>query len=124
MREILRELEEYASGRPPTADELATSQKRSILTLPGRWEAASDIASDIGWLVRFGLPDSYWDAYPARVNALNVATVTAAARATVQPDRLTWVVVGDLDLIRQPIEALDLGVVSVLDTSGRVLTER
>jgi predicted Zn-dependent peptidase len=124
MREILRELEEYASGRPPTADELGTSQKRSILTLPGRWEAASDISSDIGWVVRFGLPDNYWDTYPARVNALNVATVTAAARATVQPDRLTWVVVGDLDLIRQPIEALDLGVVSVLDTSGRVLTER
>jgi len=44
--------------------------------------------------------------------------VNRAAR-TLDPDALTWVVVGDLAKIEQAIRALDLGEVAILDSDGR-----
>ena len=53
-----------SSERAAATDaEVATSKKRSTLTLPGRWETARAVARDIAELVRFGLPDDYWNHY-------------------------------------------------------------
>jgi hypothetical protein len=44
--------------------------------------------------------------------------VADAAKA-IHPDALTWVVVGDLSKIEQPVRALDLGEVTVVDADGK-----
>ena len=80
MGEIQREIAEVLGRRPPTADELASTQDQATLTLPGRWETAAAVAQDVGELVRFGLPDDYWTTYAGRVRALDLPQVTAAAR--------------------------------------------
>jgi predicted Zn-dependent peptidase len=67
---------------------------------------------------RYGRPDDYILQYKARNEAIQPADVTAAAR-TLQPAALTWVVVGDLSKIEQPVRALGLGEVSVLDADGK-----
>jgi zinc protease len=61
MQELEREIEEFAGARAATEAEVATSKRRSTLTLPGRWETAQAVARDIAELVRFDLPDDYWD---------------------------------------------------------------
>ena len=122
MTEIARELREYRDGRPASSGEVATSIRRSTLTLPGRWETAGAIAADIRQLVRFGLPDDYWDRYPERISGLTAEVVNATIRDLITPDRLTWVVVGDLDVIEDDIRALGFGEVVVLDRDGRILT--
>jgi zinc protease len=53
------------------------------------------------------------------IGARDLAQVNAAAQRLVQPQSLTWVIVGDLARIEQPIRALDWGEVSVLDADGR-----
>jgi zinc protease len=123
MSEILKEIEEYRGGRAATEQEVATSKKRSTLTLPGRWETARAVAGDIQDLVRFGLPDDYWQKYAELVEGLDVTEVNAAARMLV-PGQLTWVIVGDLSKIESSIRALDLGVVSVLDADGNSTDSR
>jgi hypothetical protein len=47
--------------------------------------------------------------------------VRAAAQSSFDPDRLTWIVIGDLKAIEQPVRALGLGEVRVLDTDGKVI---
>jgi zinc protease len=121
MLEVVRELNEYVGSRPATSGEVATSKRRSTLTLPGRWETARAVARDIGEIVRFGLPADYWSRYAELVAALEVDEVNAAARRVLAPGRLTWVVVGDLGVIEDQVRKLDIGAVSVVDVDGNVL---
>ena len=119
MREIKREIDEFLGARGATDAEVATSKKTSTLTLPGRWETARAVARDIAELVRFRLPDNYWDGYAALVTKLSTAEVNAAAQRLLKPDRLTWVVVGDLSVIEAEVRALGFGEVSIVDADGQ-----
>jgi zinc protease len=121
MQEIKRELTEFVGARAATEAEVATSKRRSTLTLPGRWETAQAVARDIAELVRFGLPDDYWDDYAELVGALDVADVSEAAEQHLKPERLTWLVVGDLDVIEAEVRALSLGEIRVVDADGNAM---
>ena len=118
MQEIKREIEEFVGTRAATDAEVATSKKRSTLTLPGRWETARAVARDIAELVRFGLPDDYWNNYAELVSGLDVADVNSAAKRLLQPERLTWVVVGDLSVIEADVRAAGFGAVRIVDVDG------
>jgi zinc protease len=121
MVEIEREIGDYASTRPATDEEVATAKRRNTLSLPGRWETARSVARDIQDIVRFGLPDDYWDSYAERVQALDTASVDEIARDLLTPGDLTWLVVGDLEQIESSIRELDIGEVTVIDTAGRII---
>jgi zinc protease len=118
MQEIKREIEEFAGTRGATEPEVATSKRRSTLTLPGRWETARAVARDIAELVRFDLPDDYWNGYAGLVGGLDVAEVNAVAKRLLAPERMTWVVVGDLEVIEAEVRALGLGEVRIVDVDG------
>jgi zinc protease len=118
MLEIKRELDEYVGTRAATPQEVATSKRGATLTLPGRWETGRTVARDIADLVRFKLPDDYWSRYAELVGGLDVDDVNAAARRTLVPGRLTWIVVGDLGVIEKEVRALGLGEVAILDADG------
>ena len=71
--------------------------------------------------MRFGLPDDYWDSYVDEVGDVNVQSVVASARETLTPDRITWIVVGDVATVRPQIEALGLGDLTLLDSDGAII---
>jgi zinc protease len=123
MQEIALELQKFVTTNPATADEVDTAKKRSILTLPGRWETTRAVLGDIAGLLRFGLPDDYWNRYPSLVERLQPGEVNAAATDLLSPDRLTWVVVGDLATIEPEVRALGFGAIEIIDTEGLALTE-
>ncbi|MDD9996541.1 MAG: pitrilysin family protein [Rhodospirillaceae bacterium] len=119
--ELDREIRELLDQRPVDRDEIATFARRNTLTLPGRWETASAVAGDIAELVRFGLPDDYWDHYAGLVEGVTVEDANAAVQAELRPDRLVWVVVGDLEAIEESVRALNLGRVDFMDVDGNLL---
>jgi zinc protease len=122
MREIKKEFDEFLSSRAATDAEVATSKRRSTLTLPGRWETARAVARDIAALVRFKLPDNYWNDYAELVAKLTVGEVNGAAKRLVQPNRLTWVVVGDRKVMEAQVRALNFGDVAIVDVDGNPST--
>ncbi|MEG3194070.1 hypothetical protein SNE32_17755, partial [Lysobacter sp. D1-1-M9] len=63
-------------------------------------------------------PDSYVFDRKAEIETLTPAQVAEAA-AAIDPDALTWVVVGDLDEIEVPVRALEFGPMQVLDADGK-----
>ena len=47
--------------------------------------------------------------------------VRAAAKEVIRPDALTWIVVGDLKKIEEPVRKLGIGKVEVIDADGKVM---
>jgi hypothetical protein len=78
--------------------------------------------NEIGDIVRYDRPDDYVFKRKAEVESLTPAQVQAAA-GTIDPKALTWVVVGDLDKIEQPVRALGLGEVSIVDADGKPVAD-
>ena len=119
VAEIQREIAEFTSGKRGTdAAELARMQKIQTLSLPGAYETASAVMGTIEGNVLYGRPDDYVFKRKAEIEAMTPAQVDAAAKA-LDPNALTWVIVGDLSKIEQPVRALKLGEVTVLDADGK-----
>jgi zinc protease len=121
LTELRKELTGIVDQRPPTAEELARAQSSLTLTLPGSWETMDDVAASIGEIVTFGLDDRYFDGYAGRIRAQTLETVTAAARETIHPGELVWVVVGDRSKIEPGIRQLGLGEIRLIDADGKPL---
>jgi zinc protease len=118
MREILREVTEYVGARPATAEEVTKIRNRDVRALSGRYETNAAVAGAITEMITFGRPDNYVRTLKGRIEAQTDDGVRAAAREALDPARLTWVVIGDLAKIEQPIRDLKLGTVQVLDADG------
>jgi len=122
LKELHREIADYTSGKaPPKPEEVAKIQATEILSLPGAFETGSAVMGAISGIVRYDRPDDYVFKRKAQIEALTPEQVKAAA-ATIDPNALTWVVVGDLKQIEKPVRALKLGEVQVLDADGNTVT--
>ncbi len=99
--------------------ELERARNYIVLGLPGDFETTGQMGNQIGELLTFGLPTTYFDTYVRRVMAVSVSDVQRVARAYFDPAKVDVVVVGDVAKIRPRIEALGLGPVSVRDLEGR-----
>lgn len=115
MREMYGEISALLDSAPPTTEEVEKIKDQRTLTLPGRWETRGAVLDSLTEIVRYDLPDDYWDRYPDRVDELDVATVTEAARQHLYPERLTWVVVGDWQEIGASVRALDMGEIRQIE---------
>ena len=119
--ELRQELRGILTDRPPTAGELARAKSELTLSLPGTWETMSAVSSSLAEIVTFGLDDRYYDTYDDRIRAQTPASVAAAAKAVIHPDRLVWVVVGDRSKIEAGIRKLNLGEIRFIDADGKPL---
>jgi zinc protease len=79
------------------------------------------VAGGLGEIVRFGLPDDYFQTYAEKVKAATRDGLVAAAQKVVAPDALVWVVVGDRAKIEAGVRELNFGAVKFLDADGRPL---
>jgi zinc protease len=79
------------------------------------------VSGSIQDMVVFGLDDHYYDTYADRVRAQTIASVSAAAKETIHPDNLVWVVVGDRAKIEPGLRALKLGEIRLIDADGKPL---
>jgi predicted Zn-dependent peptidase len=103
---------------PVEAVELERAKAYLALGLASDFETTTQMAGQVGGLIRFGLPMTYYDDYVSRIMAVSVADIQRVARQYIRPDRFTIIVVGDVSAIRPGIEALKLGPVSVRDMTG------
>ncbi len=121
LLEIKQELTGIASDNPIQASEFSRALDKKILTLPGRWETASAVSSDIASLVNFDLDEAYWDNYVELLRAQELGDVQALAVEHFKANEMLWLVVGDLSQIEEPIRAADLGEVIIIGPDGEVL---
>lgn len=119
LGELKREIDAFADGsRPVTPAEVAKVRAANTLSLPGAYETNAAVMLQVSSNRRYGRPDDYVLQFKARNDAMTPALVQTAAKH-LDPAALTWVVVGDLSKIEQPVRALKLGEVQVLDGDGK-----
>ena len=121
MQEIMREYQEYITTRPPNDVEVGRVTLNMTRSLPGqistnRGFLASIIASD-----GFGLPFDYAEQRGERLEAITTEGVAARAKTVINPGKLTWVVIGDLEQIEEKVRSLNYGKVEVWDGFGNRL---
>ncbi|MCF6170543.1 MAG: insulinase family protein [Bacteroidales bacterium] len=121
MAEIKKELADFLGDRPPTEEEFEKTKENEVLSLPGKWETLSAVQGSLLSVVRYGLPDDYFQKYADVVRKLKMNDVATAAKSIVHPAHINWIVVGDRAAIEEKIKALGFGDVVVIDADGNVV---
>jgi zinc protease len=124
MLELAKELEGVVSDKPITTEEFEKAIKNQILKLPGVWETMGRVSGAIAEIVRFGLPDDYYQTYADKVRSLKLENVNAAAKKVVRPENTVWVIVGDKRKIQSAIRELNFGEIKFLDPDGNPVKEK
>ncbi|WP_409268394.1 M16 family metallopeptidase [Massilia sp. BHUDP2] len=119
MQELVREYRDIAGGKPITVEELKAAVDNNTLGLPGGFETAGQLTSAYTNIVQYGLPEDYYNTYTQKVLSLSPEQANALAARSFTPDRLVWVVVGDLSKIEPGIRALNIGEVRKIDVDGK-----
>ncbi|ABC83148.1 M16 family metallopeptidase [Anaeromyxobacter dehalogenans] len=117
--EIRKELAGIRGAKPVTAEETAVAQGTLTLSLPGRWETSRAVARSIAQIVRFGFDDRYFDGFAHKVAALGPKDLADAARM-LEPERVTWVIIGDRAKIEPGLREIGLGQIQLVDADGNV----
>jgi len=123
ISEIQREITEIRDANPPQQAELTRIQQSRTLSLPGRWETNGAVAGAVSEIVAHQLPYDHWDRYAEEINNLNLSQVKNAATATIAPDQMIWIIVGDRKLIEADIREAGLGTIKLIDADGKPVTE-
>ena len=118
MQEILREIREFVATRPATAVEVDRIKLNRTRSLPGAFATNRGFLGSIVRSDGYNLPFDHAASSPERIAAVTLADVNARARELLQPDKLTWVVVGDLEKIEESVRALEFGDLEVWDAYG------
>ena len=120
LTEIAKELRDISGARPTTAAELELFRRGAVLTLPDRFETNNAMVGYLRHINRFDHSYDWLTTLPDRYASATPETVTSAA-AMLNPDAMTWVVVGDLSRIEAGVRAAGLGEVEVWDAEGNRL---
>lgn len=100
---------------PVPPDELERARAYVVLGALGDFETTGQVAAQLANALTFGVELGQIPAELQAIQRLTAAEVQRAAQRYLDPDRLTVVVVGDLEKIRPGIEALRLGPVTVVE---------
>ena len=119
VTEIQRELEEYIGARPATPEEFNQTRERRVRSLAGRFETGRALLNSLLSSAEMGRPWDYPLRYAEALEDVTLEEVHAAARDIIHPDRLTWVIAGDLSLFEEDVRALGIGEVAEIDEFGR-----
>jgi len=119
-RETLFEVDRIRT-EPVTPDELSLATSYLTGVFPIRFETTTAIAAALSVLTLHGLPEDYYDRYRDNVAAITGEKVLAAAKQHLDPSALQMVVVGDPNIVRAPLDAMQFGPVLLYDTQGRPL---
>ena len=76
---------------------------------PRGFETAGQVARSVAQLALHNLPDSYFEEFVPRLSQMTADDVASAARQYLVPDKMTTLIVGDLDKIHGSLPGLGLG---------------
>lgn len=114
VRESIAELSDVRGARPVTDDELAMAHASLTRGYARGFETLQQVARAVAQLALHRLPDTYFEEFVPRVQAVSREEVMRVAERYLNPSRLSTVIVGDVDRIGPSLEALALGAAEVL----------
>ncbi|MFY9620188.1 MAG: pitrilysin family protein [Pyrinomonadaceae bacterium] len=123
IQEFMKELNGIRGSIPVTQKELEYSKQSIIRRYPGAFETVGQISNQLSNLVVFGLPDSYFNDYISKVNAVTVADINRVANKYLDPSKMAILIVGDRKAIEPKLKELNGFTIAYLDVDGRRVAE-
>jgi zinc protease len=117
VAEFLKEITGIRGAIPITPQELEYNKQSLIRSYPRGFETIGQISGQLSNLVVYNLPDSYFNDYISKVNAVKLEDVNRVANKYLSPDKLAIVIVGDRKVIEPGLKQLSYPI-SILDTEG------
>lgn len=117
--EFMKELRTIRDVPVPAA-ELEKAKAYLALGLPGEFEATADAAGQFADLIANDRPLDEYDGAVASIQKVTAADVQRVARALIDVDHFTILVVGDRAKIEPGLKALNEGGIEIRDLWGRV----
>ena len=117
--EVYKEAMAVIGAKPLTEQEVDKIKASDIRGLPGSFETTSAVLGAVEDIVQYDRPDDYVQTLKQHIEAVHQPAAQSAIKEIVQPQAITWVIVGDLKKIEQPVRALKLGDVQVIDADGK-----
>jgi len=104
------DLASFLKDKGVAPDELGWATQGAARELPGAFETSSSVLDGLVKIVQFNRPDDYYTRLALRYPTLTAPELDKAARAALDPSKLTWVVVGDAAKIKPQLDKLGLAV--------------
>ena len=112
--EILREYDEYINSSPINSDELSKIKNARTLRLPGQYETLSALLGGIEDIVKYNRDYDYLDTIADKRNSIKLEDVQSATSKYLDTNKWTWVIVGDLNEIEEPVRELNIGPLEII----------
>jgi zinc protease len=117
VSELMKEIDGIRGSIPVTPLELESSKQAVINGYPSGFETVGQISNQLSNLVVYGLPDSYFNDYITKINAITVADVNRVANKYLTADKMAIVIVGDKAVIEPKLKELSYPIM-FLDADG------
>jgi zinc protease len=117
IREALKELEDIRGPRPATAEELVMAQASVTRGYPRGFETAQQVARGVASLALHNLPDTYFEDFVPRVEAVTLEDIARVAQHYLDTARMVTLLVGDHEKVAPTLTTLDLGEPILLSAS-------
>ena len=117
IREALNELEAIRGSRPASDEELALARASVTRGYPRGFETAQQVARGVTSLALHNLPDTYFEEFVPRVEAVTRGDIARVAAQYLDPARMVTLAVGDHDRIAPTLGALNIGEPLILSAS-------
>jgi len=109
IEESIAEIAAIRGVRPPTAEELSLGIAALTRGYARNFETADQIARAAMQLALYDLPDDYFAQFVPRIESVTAEETARVMHRHVDPERLTTLVVGDIDTIGEDLGQLGLG---------------
>ncbi|MDT0621653.1 M16 family metallopeptidase [Croceitalea vernalis] len=119
VTEIRKEVSEFVSTRPATMEEVEKVKTNQVLKLPGQWETNSSVNASVRNMIRYNLPDDYYQNYDKNVRELSVEDVRKVSKQVIKPEAVNWFMVGDRAKIASKLDQLGFDNIIEIDADGK-----
>ncbi|MDQ3950813.1 MAG: insulinase family protein [Gemmatimonadota bacterium] len=117
--DFMNELRGVQGGKPFTEDEIQQGKESLIQSLPARFASVNAIGNAISEIYVQGLPETYYQEFAAKVNAVTSDDLVRVAKKYIDVDRLNIVIVGDRATIEDPLRKTGIAPIVNLDIEGK-----
>ncbi|MGU3314810.1 M16 family metallopeptidase [Sphingomonas sp. M6A6_1c] len=101
---------QFVTTKPMTETEFGLAIKGATLQLPGQFETSQAVLGAMQANDLFKRPDDYYATVATRYRAMTLPQLRGAAAQTIDPAKLTWIVVGDASKVKPQLDSLGLPV--------------
>ena len=82
--------------------------------MPGNYETVGSLLNAVSAIVKYDRELDYLDTLAEKRNLINLNQVRNASTKYIDPQKWSWIIVGDLSKVEEGIRSLDIGKVEII----------